>query len=299
MAVFRIDAATLGSAAPQAVRIRVAKMLRARRPARLRNSRLPGHVEKLIVVALGAVLCLNFWLGLSPISAPSATPPPRSAEVVELRPATGPGNPFAGEATVAATPIANDVVGETTLGLTLHGAWVTEDGGAAIIQISENVQKRFSPGEEVVPGVILDRVLLDQVILQRNGVRESLRLINRDAPMDPGAVAAGARASQGAASGLLTIGEYIVARPQPDSVGNTSLMLAPNGDASIFAAFGLEPGDKLIAVDNQPVGTDIAMAVELVASLRSATSATLSIERDGVVMPISVALQGAAGLDHE
>lgn len=84
------------------------------------------------------------------------------------------GAPDAGEA-VADAP-------ETQLDLTLRGVRRGSDpqSGTAVIQSPELGQRTLPVGAEIAPGVVLEAVHADRVIINRRGVRESL-LLREDA----------------------------------------------------------------------------------------------------------------------
>ncbi|MEM0986499.1 MAG: type II secretion system protein N [Pseudomonadota bacterium] len=76
---------------------------------------------------------------------------------------------------------ANDIivedVAETTLDLKLHGLISeSEEGGHAFISTDGGVQTAYAVGDEIdgAPGVTLERLRVDSVLLRRNGVLESL-----------------------------------------------------------------------------------------------------------------------------
>ena len=66
----------------------------------------------------------------------------------------------------------------TSLSLVLFGVRTNESsgGGSAIIAGEDGVQNSYAVGEEVAPGVTLDSVAFDHVVLSRGGVKESLYL---------------------------------------------------------------------------------------------------------------------------
>lgn len=297
LAVFRIDRFGPSSAAAGAVRERLSAILRPGTRRRAADPRAIRIAEVLLIVAIGALLGRLFWLGLGPITPPPAAPAPAVAPLETA--SIGPVNPFrTADAPIAG--IADDAganLAETTLNLTLHGTWVDDKGGTAIIKTPDDKQGRFAAGDTIASGVTLERVLRDQVIIVRNGVRESLRLINREIPAAAPAPSAASAVSAG--DGMASIGQFVVATPQIDAVGGVTLVLQPADDPEGFEALGLEPGDTLVAVDNQPIDRDIAKGLETLAMIRNKDSVTLSIERDGVVMPITVALPKAAPAPEE
>lgn len=67
-------------------------------------------------------------------------------------------------------------VAETTLNLKVFGMRADLEGtsSSAIIQTPDLKQTTYYIGEEIIPGVILQRVEIDYVLLDRNGVNERL-----------------------------------------------------------------------------------------------------------------------------
>jgi type II secretion system protein C len=293
LAVFRIDRFGPSEAAANAARERIAALLKRRPGARRQaNPRLVRAVEIALVAGIGVLLPLIMYQGLGPVPKPPAAPAPAPAAAQSA--AAGPINPFRTASAPDAPPAAADAgetLAETTLNLTLHGTWIDAKGGTAIIKTPDEKQGRFAVGDTITGGVTLERVERDHVVIIRNGVREALRLINRDsAAASAGGAAPEALTPAFAGDGMAAIGHFIVATPETDEVGGMRLVLQPADDVEQFEALGLVPGDRLVAVDNAPIDRDIAAGLEAIAMTQGKKSVTLSIERDGVVMPIVIAM---------
>jgi len=294
LAVFRIDGFE-----PARAFIRLPEVVRAAARRRLQpDRRLIAYAEFLLVFAIGLSLGRLFWIGLGPITLPPAD---QIARAVPIEPvAAGPINPFrtasAPEAPLGADTAAD--LAETTLSLRLHGTWVNGQGGVAIIAISEDKQGRFAIGDAITAGVTLEQVYQDHVVILRGGLREKLRLINRDREIGVVEAIAAAPTDAGApgdiSEGMAAIGSLIVARPESDEVGGLRLVLQPAGDIEAFETLGLRAGDKLVAIDNQPIDRNIAQGLEALAMLEGKSSVTISVERDGVITPVTIALPQAA-----
>ena len=306
MAVLRIDRFKGSVAAASAVRGRLTSMLSRRRRGRPSNERAIRIVEILLIAGIGVVLGVNSWLLVSPLSTPPTAPPPRA--VTAEPSAVGPINPFR-TAGVAPAPVADDgaALAETTLNLVLHGTWIDEKGGVAFIGTGEEKQSRFGIGDEITSGVTLESVRRDQVVILRNGVRESLRLINRegaaasfvDAAVPPPQQPQSFDDQANQADGMASIGHLVVATPELDQIGGMRLVLQPADDPEGFMALGLQSGDVLVAVDNQPIGKDIAQGLQTLALLDGKTSVTISVERDGAVMPVTIALPNTVSMPND
>lgn len=259
--------------------------------------------EVALAIAIGIVLAWIFWSVFGPVTRPSTTPR-ASAAPVETTP-SGPIDPFRMASVEPASQRAELGAGpdlaETTLNLVLHGTWVTEDGGAAFIKTPDEKQGRYSVGDTITSGVTLENIYRDQVVINRGGARESLRLINREQTVRASRTGGPPQDNkiQSDVSGLASIGQFVVAQPELDEIGNVRLVLQPAGDAKRFEAMGLRSGDALVAVDNQPIGGDIAGALDMLSRIEGEPSVSISVERDGVVMPIVVALPGPAGEPNE
>jgi type II secretion system protein C len=287
------------------MRDRVASFFAAPRGGRARvNPALVRIAEFALVAAIGLVLAPAVLALFGPAPKPSSAIQQSAAAVEQI--ASGPIDPFklsSDAAPVAADDFANGPdLAETTLNLALHGTWIDEKGGAAIIKTPDDKQGRFSVGDTITSGVTLERVYRDQVVINRSGVRESLRLVNRDVIVAQGAVApaaAGQIDDGTAAGGIASIGRVVVATPDLDPVGNMRLTLRPANDPAAFEALGLEPGDALVAVNNTPIGADIGKGLEAIAALQGKTDFTLSVERDGVVVPITISLKDQAQNENE
>lgn len=262
------------------------------------DARYVRVAEYLLAAAIGAVLVTTLITLGSPVMTPSAAP--RQSVATPGASIDGPVNPFrTAGGPVASLPAdfnAGPDIAETTLNLVLHGTWLDADGGAAIIKTSDEKQSRFSQGDVIADGVTLERVYADRVIINRGGVRESLRLINRENRVASGAPADAQAGSGSDPDGLapIAIGSLIVAEPRIDDIGVTRLALMPAGDKKAFKALGLRDGDLLVAIDNRSVAEDFDEGIGAVAALAGRASVTISVERDGAIVPIELKLTDTA-----
>jgi hypothetical protein len=284
-------------AAANALRARVASLV-ARRPKGSKPAAgLIRAVEYGIVSAIGAVFGLLFWVGLGPLPEPPAAPAPPPPAVAPVAVASV--NPFSN----GAPPIAADAVelvngpalAETTLNLTLHGTWIDATGGTAIIKTPDDKQGRFRQGETVWESVTLERVFRDQVVINRDGVLESLRLVGREPSLSqPGADTAAAGATPTTGEVFATLGSFIAIAPETDNVGGVNLVLEPGGGDQAYSSFlasGLRPGDILVGVDGEPVGNNIGADIEYLQKVAGRNKITVNVDRGGVVTPIEIDLK--------
>jgi type II secretion system protein C len=280
-------------AAANALRARVATLI-ARRPNRqVSDGSLVRLAEFGLVGAIGVALGVLFWTGLGPLPEPpafAAAPPSPAIQSAAL----GPANAFR-DGSAPSAPTAEELVNgpdlaETTLNLTLHGTWIDAAGGTAIIKTPDDKQSRYKRGDAVWEGVTLERVFRDQVVIDRAGVLESLRLEGRDPSAPPQTPVAAAAAAHGEV--LTTLGGFISVAPESNSTGGVSLVLEPGDNLASFLATGLRPGDILVGVDGEPVGRDIGADIEYLQQVSGRSKITVNVDRGGVVTPIEINLKG-------
>lgn len=181
----------------------------------------------------------------------------------------------------------------TSLSLTLFGIRANQSsgGGSAIIAGEDGIQNSFAVGEEVAPGVILDAVAFDHVILSRGGVKESLYL-DQSVPAEtvsPGAAAAPAEPGDegGASLNAETIQQSIGFAPRSEGGRVTGLVLQPRDDGTMLRLAGFRAGDIVVAVNGRPVTS----AADIAALLRPGGRLSVEVERGGSKIPIALNLE--------
>ena len=239
-------------------------------------------------------------------AAPKLPAAPAHAKSAAIAPGTI-ANPFRSVGPAELVPAAIEEgpdLAETTLDLTLHGTWVDDMGGAAIVKTPDGRQSRFAPGDEIWDGVVLDRIYRDQVVIVSRGVRESLRLVNREAVRvsTPPAAAPAKPLSRdrNASSQGLGLGEAVRVIPRTTADG-IKLTLEPGADKARFAAMGLRSGDILTAVDNRRLGSDLMAEIQRLRGLSGRSVISVAVERDGITLPLELDLSanGNAGPDDD
>ena len=268
---------------------------------------LPAIVTVLLIVVLGWQLARVVWL-LVPGSAagdPVTVTPPV--------PTTGTGSSAAasanveriasahlfGEARESDAPEAQPVsptedLQETRLALTLKGtmAGSSERLTKAIIADNRNDEKVYTVGDVVAPGATLHAVYRDQVVLNRGGVLEALKL-PKDMPTGSAPVrrqattrvAVPTEQASDSIQGVLTENAAKLAdviRPTPYFVGGQQqgYRVYPGRNRQQFAALGLRPGDLIKDIDGQAL-TDPQQAMEIFQNLGSAEQVSVTVERNG------------------
>ncbi len=286
--------------AANALRSRIASLVPRRPSGATPTMGFVRLIEYGIVGAIGAVFGLLFWVGLGPLPDPpvAPAPPPRAAKAAIVASI----DPFKNGVAPATLDVAELVNGpdlqETSLNLSLHGTWVDDSGGTAIIKTPDDKQGRFRPGDTVWESVTLKQVFRDQVVIDREGTLESLKLVGRE--LSAASSTKGVRTSNSEAAGevFASLGSFIAVAPQTDNVGGVNLVLEPPADDdhayTSFLASGLRPGDVLVGIDGEPIGRDIGADIEYLRKASGRNKVTVNVDRGGVVTPIEIDLKGLA-----
>jgi general secretion pathway protein C len=186
----------------------------------------------------------------------------------------------------------------TSLQLTLYGIRMNEASGlgSAIIAGPDGVQNSILVGQEIQPGVVLDSVAFDHVVLLRNGVRESL-FLDQSVPAEtvgespPPGVSSPADAPEGTPPNPSSDGleNSISFAPRNDGGKVTGIVVAPKGDEAAFKKAGFKAGDIVTAVNGSPVRTqsDVKMLLD---QLQPGARVSLMVERGGQSLPIAINL---------
>jgi general secretion pathway protein C len=193
-------------------------------------------------------------------------------------------------------------VPETSLNLQLDGLRMSTEGGGAgnaIIRTPNGIGTNYRLGDQILPGVTLQRILSDRVIINRDGADETLMLGGRGAGLsvisddsqiitDGGTAetAIGTNAeSQKAAevAGRLTGPDQLFGAINAGPVmTNGSLIgyrLNPIGSADIMRQAGLEPGDVLLQINGTSVvNLDMTDVIDRISAVQTAV---LEVNRNG------------------
>ncbi len=189
---------------------------------------------------------------------------------------------------------------ETQLNLRLAGVIMSTDpfGGSAQVTTPDNQTRRYVSGEEVLPGVVVERILSDRVILQRNGVSETLMLGGRGVGLmvigDGSQAASTDTVPEGSPSrlpqseGRVADAEALMSAISPVPMqreGNLyGYQLNARGSSDAMAAAGLAPGDILLEINGTSV-RELAVN-ELIYEIGDSQVAVLQIERGGSVRTV-------------
>lgn len=271
------------------------------RPARL-------AIELVLIVLLALLVARIIWVVASPSDSVASytdrpLPAPMRGASSTLAISTDRSvliteNPFEqGEAEL----IVQDVP-ETSLNLQLDGLRMsTESDGAgnAIIRTPDGRGKNFRIGDQIMPGVTLERILSDRVIINRDGADETLMLGGRGAGLSvisddsqiitPGGVASSGETAEAETAdtaiieGQLEGPEVLFGAINAAAVMTNGALsgyrLSPIGSSDVMRRAGLQPGDVLLQINGTSVaGLDMNDVVERISSIETAE---LQINRNG------------------
>ena len=255
-------------------------------------------LEFVLVIVAAYLLARIAWLIISPGEAVSTlTPRPLPAPVAS---STSAGvradisllmttNPFeAGDGEASAIPDAP----ATQLNLRLAALFMStgdEESGSATIVTPDNVATRYELGDEILPGVRLERILADRVIISRDGTEETLMRGGREPglsvigdPSEPrseaGRVSREAPATFAPGVTAQTLLAGLDLEPVEESGQVAAFVIQPKGDNSLIMSAGLEPGDRLVEIDGTRV-SDIDTSA-LAARIGSSRTVTLVVLRN-------------------
>lgn len=193
-------------------------------------------------------------------------------------------------------------VPETSLNLQLDGLRMSTEGdgaGNAIIRTPDGIGKNYRVGDQILPGVVLERILSDRVIINRDGADETLMLGGRGAglsvisddsqivtdttdsrgPETPAAETATSDVIQGQLAGPDVLFGAINAGPVMTNGAVSGYRLNPIGSADIMRQAGLEPGDVLLQINGTSVNNlDMTDVIDRISSIQTAV---LEINRNG------------------
>lgn len=182
-------------------------------------------------------------------------------------------------------------------GLTLFGVRADgAGGGSAIIGLSDGRQVSTGAGEEVEPGLTLNAVAPDHVMLSRGGAPFRLDfpdMASGAAPVAPVAAAQSAVTAPEPASaeGVVVDPQRLIAqaglRPRIQGLGINGLTVSASGDGGELRNAGLRSGDVILSVNGAALNSPQALAA-LRGQLADAPSAQIQFERDGQVRSTTV-----------
>lgn len=240
--------------------------------------------------------------------APAPIAPQSRSETVDV--AAIAGAHLFGEAPAAARPQADaSTAQQTSLPLVLVGIIAADDpeDGLAILGESAAGAKVYAVGDNIPGGAKLHQVLADKVIIDRNGVLETLMLPRA---LQAGAAPPSTTALQTEVPIMDRMRKLIaddpglmadIMRPQPVFAQGKQkgYRVYPGRNRQAFSRLGLRPGDLVMAINGTPLD-DPARGAEIFRTLGSSSEAHITVMRSGqqqdLTLNIAQVAQEAEGM---
>jgi general secretion pathway protein C len=276
------------------------------------GQRLPPLAVLLLGLLIAWQLASLVWLAVPTPEAARWKPAPAYVDPTPPKPVSNEGlasshlfGEYRAGAVADAASLAN--APDTQLNFTLLGilAGSSDSESLALIAREGGDEAPFRIGDDVSPGVNLQAIFPDRVILSRNGRLETLRL-DKDAPSNALALNAAANAGEGqegspAAAEMLSqirqqvmtdpskAASFIRVQPIAGESGVRGYRIYPGPERGAFNAAGLKPGDVVTAINGTPLN-DPGQALQLLQSLSTASSLNLAVERNGATQSVNLSL---------
>ncbi len=265
---------------------------------RLLSERGPSLLAAALIVALAvdsAVIVTRALSGpqalpAAGVSPLSAAPPHRGTNPQLLLATIVNAHVFGSAAGLAGGPDAPP----TSMPLVLTGVIADKDParGQAIIGANAAAAKLYSVNAVIPGGARLHAVYRDRVLLERNGALETLALprtalggVTTSANLPPLPNADALRENPSLLAGLVRIQPVFT---QGKLNGYRIFPGGPNGTAA-FNQLGLRPGDLVLAVNGTTL-EDPAHAMEVLQTLSTSGSATITVSRNGSAQEVNLNL---------
>lgn len=176
----------------------------------------------------------------------------------------------------------------TALDLKLRGVFAARDGKAMAIVGGDGPDRAVAPGEEIVPGVVLDAIAPDHLILLNRGVRERLDLdaVGRPLALTDGDTPVSRQEFEQALADPRSLGVQARLESGPLS----GLLLTSVAGDGLAARLGLQSGDTLRMVNGMPVASMQDFARQL-SGTAGVQRLTVVGERQGRPLILSYRLQ--------
>jgi general secretion pathway protein C len=232
------------------------------------------------------------------ISQPTALPPPSaSTPPTAFHPTVNPALQLAGILNAhlfgtAAVTVSGEAR-DTTMPLVLAGVIADQDPakGEAIIGANPSAAKVYAVGGAIPGGARLHAVYADYVLLERNGALETLRLPHNAQPGGARAPMPAPTRTAALASNPTLLAGLVRIQPVFNQGKLNGYRIFPGGPKGVaaFTQLGLRPGDLIEGVNGTPLD-DAARAMEVLQTLSSSATATVTVARNGQPQEVNLNL---------
>jgi len=242
-------------------------------------------IPALATVAALFLLCWTLAQGTWRVLQPTSPAVARAggADLTDLR-ALG-GVQLFGRA-VPRSPAAVASVAPSNLNMTLTGVAARATGGCALVIVQGQPEAAFCSGEEVSPGVRLDTVERDRIVIVRNGVREAVFM--KDAEGAAAVPTSPIVQSVGTDRQLVDRRQLQQQLGRPEFLNQALIVPNPDGGflvrqvqaGSLYEKLGLRPGDVIRNVNGQPL-TNMDDVMRLYQQFGTAQRVLVDVQRQG------------------
>jgi general secretion pathway protein C len=253
-------------------------------------------VVVVLIIALGLDSALILTRALNPLgnlsptaAAPAAAPVARHSINPQLQLANIINAHLFGSAAVSTGPDAPP----TTMALILAGVIAEKDParGEAIIGPNAAAAKLYSVGAVIGGGARLHAVYADRVLLERNGGLETLMLPRTALPGAAGLARARPAPAAAAPTNPAVLAGLVRVQPVFSQGKLSGYRIFPGGrnGPAAFHQLGLVAGDLILAVNGTSLD-DPARAMQVLQTLSSSGSATITVLRNGAPQEVNLNL---------
>jgi len=244
------------------------------------RERLPAALEIALVLLLATQAARLVWIALAP-TGPFGTRLPGTDDATATTAALAThGDLFFRQVTAATAG------GAAALGYTLFGVRAAGAHGSAILG-KDGVQHAYRIGDALAPGLLLDAVAADHVVLRNGATRHRLEMSARSlASTQVAAALPSGRPLTGAPSASAVAPGQLLAQAGLRAHEDGGYAVIPRGDGALLRRAGLEAGDVVLAVDGESLTPE--RLGELPKHLQGRDQATLTIRRDGTTRTVTL-----------
>lgn len=188
-------------------------------------------------------------------------------------------------------PASDDTrVARSNLNISLTGVAARKIGGCALLVVQGQPESAYCAGEEISPGVRLESVQADRIVILRNGARESVMM--KDAESAPGPVAAAPPIVRSIGADRQVVDrrqlQQQISRPEflsqalivPNPGGGGGFLVREVQSGSLYEKLGLRPGDVIRTVNGQPL-SNMDQVMRLYQQFGTAERITVDVQRQG------------------
>jgi general secretion pathway protein C len=190
----------------------------------------------------------------------------------------------------AAVQPANDTGGlaRSNLNITITGVASRKVGGCALVVVQGQPEAAYCVGEELTPGVRLESVQADRIVILRNGVREWVTM--KDAEGVPGTIAAPVQPIVRSLPDRQVVDRRQLQQQmgRPEFLSQALIVPNPGGgflvrevqSGSLYEKLGLRPGDVIRSANGQVLNS-MDEVMRMYQQFGTAERITVDVQRQG------------------